>query len=135
MTDETMVSLAEVEASLIKHMNYEGEARLYRIMAELTPKPKPEYVPELGEVFCFRKTVKPYNSLAPKYLKFMGAFPLDDCEYARPLTTSEVPGYKIAVEALKKVIAQFDGDTEGYIDISKVREALFRIKEMGGDGE
>ncbi len=43
MTDETMVSLAEVEASLIKHMNYEGEARLYRIMAELTPKPEYEF--------------------------------------------------------------------------------------------
>ncbi len=48
------------------------------------------------------------------------------------MPSSEAPGYKIAVGALKKVIAQFDGDTEGYIDISKVREALSRIKELGG---
>ncbi len=140
MNELTKEQLAMVEAAMNKALpDYGGicthtETKA-KILAELTPKPKFT----VGQVLCFVARDGDYEFLqyhAETNMNWAGWQSLNQAEVGPDwIPSSEVPGYKIAVEALKKVIAEFDGDTEGYIDISKVREALSRIKEMGGDVE
>ncbi len=137
-----------------------------RLIAELTPKPKfsegqivawndwpedepPDFQPLLmiynhgtcpgyrslnqAEVGPGWKPYKEWKELVDRYSELA-------CKYSdlvdKKMTTSEVPGYKIAVEALERLMHYpYTTTNEGQGLRTIAVDALSRIKEMGGVGE